>query len=50
MKVLAFNIFSIILYFIAVAWNFQSGGLYNLELAIGALVLGVISAWEKFLI
>lgn len=47
-KVMLLNILSIILYFIAIAWNIKSGGKYNLEIAIGGLILGVIAAWEKF--
>ena len=48
-KVLIFDIIAIILYFMAVAWNIKAGGIYNLEIGIGALVLGLIRIWQEFL-
>ena len=48
-KIMFFNIIAIILFFIAVAWNIKTGGLYNLEIGIGALVLGLIKIWQEFL-
>jgi hypothetical protein len=48
-KVMIFNIIAIILFFIAIAWNIKVGGLYNLEIAIGALILGAIKIWQEFL-
>jgi len=44
-----FNIISIVLFFIAIAWNIKTGGNYNLEIGIGALVLGLIRVWQEFL-
>lgn len=48
-KVSIFQITAIVLYFMAVAWNLNSGGIYNLEVGIGALVLGLIKVWEDYL-
>ena len=48
-KVMIWNIISIIFFFIAVAWNIKIGGLYNLEIGIGALILGLIKIWQEFL-
>lgn len=48
-KITVFNIISIILFFIAVAWNIKIGGIYNLEIGIGALGLGLIKIWQEFL-
>jgi len=48
-KVLIWNIISIILFFIAIAWNIKVGGKYNLEIGIGALILGLIKMWQEFL-
>ena len=48
-RVMTFNIISVVLFFMAVAWNISTGGLYNLEIAIGALVLGLIKIWQEFL-
>ena len=48
-KVAIWNIFAIILFFSAVAWNIKGGSLYNLEIGIGALVLGLIKIWQEFL-
>jgi len=48
-QVAIFNIFAIILYFMAVAWNLKTGSMYNLEIGIGALFLGLIKVWQEFL-
>jgi len=48
-KATIFNIIAIILFFIAVAWNIKAGGIYNLEIGIGALALGLIKIWQEFL-
>lgn len=48
-KILIWNILAIALYFMAVAWNIKSGGNYNLEIGIGALILGLIKIWQEFL-
>jgi len=48
-KVMFFNIISIVLFFIAIAWNIKTGGNYNLEIGIGALVLGLIRVWQELL-
>jgi len=47
-KIVIWNIFAIILFFIAVAWNIKTGGMYNLEIGIGALALGLIKVWQEF--
>ncbi len=48
-KMFIWNMFAIILYFIAIAWNIKSGGMYNLDIGIGGLVLGTIKLLEEFL-
>ena len=48
-KISIFQIIAIVLYFIAVAWNLNTGSMYNLEIGIGALVIGLIKVWEDFL-
>jgi len=48
-QIAIWNIFAIIIFFIALAWNIKAGGNYNLEIGIGALVLGLIKVWQEFL-
>jgi len=48
-QIAAWNIIAIIFYFLAVAFNIRAGGIYNLEIGIGALVLGLIKIWQEML-
>jgi len=48
LKVSILNILAIGLFFVAVAWNIKLGGIYNLEIGIGALFLGIIKIWQEY--